>query len=95
MKNLKYFIKELLRTNSGISSKAFFLVAVTIIGCFLLFTCGFVLIYEVVKTGTVHTSLSGLSTFVCSIASLFATAGLTKAVGDRNEHKFNKPDHDE
>ena len=85
-------IGELLRTNSGISSKAFFLVAVTIAGCFLLIVCGFVLIFEVVKTGTIHTSLSGLSAFIGAIAGLFATAGATKAFGERNEKNINNND---
>jgi hypothetical protein len=85
-------IGELLRTNSGISSKAFFLVAVTLIGCLLLLVCGFVLAFEVIKTGTIHTDLHGLAAFVGAIAGLFATAGATKAFGERNEKNINNKD---
>ena len=89
---LKEFVKKLITTNSGISSKAFFLVAVTLIGCLLLLVCGFVLTFEVIKTGTIHTDLHGLAAFVGAIAGLFATAGATKAFGERNEKNINNKD---
>jgi hypothetical protein len=86
------FIGDLIRTNSGTSSKAFFLVAVTTVGCFLLLACGFVLVFEVIRTGTIHTNLNGLAAFVGAIAGLFATAGATKAFGERNEKNINNKD---
>lgn len=81
------YIKELIRVNSGHSSKAFFLVSVTAIGCLLLLCVAFILIWEIVATGTIHTDLMGLSAFVGSVASLFVTAGITKVCGDRKERK--------
>ena len=84
MKLTKYLTK-LIQTNSGASSKAFFLVSVTIIGCFLLLTIGFVLLYEVITTNTIHTDLMGIAAVIGAIGSLFATAGITKAFGERNE----------
>lgn len=84
MKFTKYLTK-LIQTNSGASSKAFFLVSVTIIGCFLLLTIGFVLLYEVIATNTIHTDLMGIAAVIGAIGSLFATAGITKAFGERNE----------
>ena len=36
------YLAKLIQTNSGASSKAFFLVSVTIIGCLLLLVVGFV-----------------------------------------------------
>ncbi len=78
------YIKELVRVDSGHSSKAFFLVAVTIIGCVLLLCVAFVLVYEVVTNGTIQTDLMGLSTFVGSVASLFVTAGVTKVYSEKN-----------
>lgn len=73
--------------NSGHSSKAFFLVAVTLIGCVLLLCVAFVLIWEVMNSNTIHTDLMGLSAFVGSVASLFATAGITKVCSERKEKK--------
>lgn len=83
------YIKLLIQVNSGHSSKAFFLVAVTAIGFLLLLIVGFVLVWEVVKFGTIKTDLMGLSAFVGSIASLFVTAGVTKTIGERGEHNNN------
>ena len=42
------YLKELIKNGSGHSSKSFFLVAVTLIGCLLLLIVGFVLVYEVI-----------------------------------------------
>ena len=86
MKWTKY-LTELVRVNSGHSSKAFFLVAVTLIGCLLLFCVAFVMVWEVVTNGTIRTDLMGLSAFVGSVASLFVTAGITKVYGEKKELK--------
>ena len=84
-KMIKY-LKLLIQVNSGHSSKAFFLVSVTLIGLLLLMIVGFILVWEVVRFGTIKTDLMGLSAFVGSVAGLFVTAGVTKAI---SEHKEN------
>jgi len=84
MKALRYF-QKLIESNNGVSSKSFFLVAVTIIGCFLLVIVGFILLWEVIRTNTISTDLMGLSAFVGSVAGLFTSAGVTKAIGDRRK----------
>lgn len=81
------FFRKLIENNSGVSSKSFFLVLITFMGCFLLAVVGFILIFEVIKNGTIKTDLSGLSLFVGSITALFGAAGLTKCIGERNENK--------
>jgi hypothetical protein len=83
---LKY-LKLLIQVNSGHSSKAFFLVSVTLIGFLMLLVVCFILVWEVVTFGTIKTDLMGLSAFVGSVASLFVTAGITKTIGERGEHK--------
>lgn len=94
MRASKYLAK-LIQTNSGASSKAFFLVSVTIIGCLLLVVVGFVLLYEVLTTNTIHTDLMGLAAVIGAIGSLFATAGITKAFGERNETNNNSNKQEE
>ena len=84
---LTKYITELIRVDSGHSSKAFFLVAVTLIGCVLLLCVAFVLIWEVMNSNTIHTDLMELSAFVGSVASLFVTAGITKVYGEKRENK--------
>ena len=80
------FLSKLIKSNTGISSKNFFLVAVTIIGCLLLLVPGFTLIVEVIFTHTIATDLSGMAAYIGAVASLFATAGITKAWSEKFEH---------
>lgn len=87
MKSVITYLQQLIKSDSGVSSKSFFLVAVTLIGCFLLIVVGFVLIFEVCKQGTITTDLTGLAAFIGAVASLFATAGVTKAWSEANEKK--------
>lgn len=53
------YLKELIKNGSGHSSKSFFLVAVTLMGCFLLLIVGFVLVYEVIVNKSIKTDLMG------------------------------------
>ena len=94
MKTSEYLAK-LIQTNSGASSKAFFLVSVAIIGCLLLLVVGFILLYEVLTTNTIHTDLMGIAAVIGAIGSLFATAGITKAFGERNETNNNNSNKQE
>lgn len=87
--NIAGYLKELIKNGTGHSSKSFFLVSVTIIGCFLLFIVGFVLVYEVIASKTIKTDLMGLSAFVGSITALFTSAGLTKCLSEKNEKPKN------
>lgn len=83
------YLKELVKNGSGHSSKSFFLVSVTLIGCFLLLIVGFILVYEVIASKTIKTDLMGLSAFVGSITALFTSAGLTKCLSEKNEKPKN------
>lgn len=81
---MNYF-KKLVHNNTGVSSKNFFLVLVTLIGCLLLLVPAFTLIFEVLFTHTIATSLEGFAAYIASVASLFATAGITKAWSEKYE----------
>lgn len=85
--NIGKFFGKLIRNNTGVSSKNFFLITVTIIGCILLIIPGVVLLIEVINNKTITTDLSGLAAYIGSVASLFATAGLTKAWSEKFEQK--------
>ena len=66
------------------------------IGCLLLFVPVFVLVFEVIKNGTIASSLDGFAAYIASVASLFATAGITKAWSEKFENnKDNCPKEDE
>lgn len=77
------YLKELIKNGSGHSSKSFF----TLMGCFLLLIVGFILVYEVIVNKSIKTDLMGLSAFVGAITALFASAGVTKCLSEKNENK--------
>lgn len=85
------YIDKLIKNNTGVSSKNFFLVAVTIIGLILLLVPAVILLVEVFNNHTINTNLNGLAAYIGAVASVFATAGITKAWSERYEHKNNNP----
>lgn len=86
-------LSKLIRSNSGISSKNFFLVAVTLIGCILLLVPGVTLIIEVIFTHTIATDLTGMAAYIGAVATLFASAGITKAWSEKFERR-NEQNHE-
>lgn len=91
MKFIKW-INSLIKNDTGISSKSFFLVIVTIIGCLLLLVPVFTLSIEAIFLHTITTDLTGMAAYIGAVASLFATAGLTKAWSEKFE-KHRQPKH--
>lgn len=89
----KKYLKSLITSNNGESSKSFFLVSITIIGIFLLFITGFALIVDVICNGYIMTDLYGVSSFVVSIASLLGVTGWTKVSGEKNCNIRNYTDY--
>lgn len=83
---MNYFNK-LVSNNTGVSSKNFFLVTVTIAGIILLLIPAFVLIVEVIYNHTIKTDLSGMAAYVAAVAGIFASAGVTKAWSEKYESK--------
>ena len=77
------FFKKLITNNTGVSSKSFFLVTVTIIGFILLLIPAVILIVEVIANKTIQTDLNGLAAYIGAVAGVFTSAGITKAWGDR------------
>ena len=86
---MNYF-KQLVEKDNGISSKSFFLVVVTVVGCILLLVPAIVLIVEVCCNHTIQTDLNGLAAYIGAVAGVFASAGVTKVVGEFGENKRNK-----
>ena len=81
------FLKKLVQNNTGVSSKNFFLVVVTFIGLILLLIPAIVLLVEVFYNHTIQTNLQGMAAYIGSVASVFATAGITKAWSEKYEKK--------
>ena len=82
---MKTLLLNLIKNNTGISSKNFFLVVVTIIGCILLLVPAIVLLVEVFTTHTITTDLNGLASYIAAVAGIFASAGITKSWSEKYE----------
>jgi len=83
---MKFFL-SLIKSNTGISSKSFFLVVVTLIGLLLLLVPVICLLVEIFYIHTIRTDLSGMAQYIGAVAALFASAGITKAWSEKWEHK--------
>lgn len=80
-------LAKLIRNNTGVSSKNFFLVSVTIIGMMLLIVPIVILLIESICNHTIQTDLNGLAAYIGAVAGVFATAGITKAWSEKYERK--------
>lgn len=79
---------QLIRNNTGISSKNFFLVSVTLIGLVLLIVPIIILLIESINNHTIQTDLNGLAAYIGAVAGIFASAGITKAWSEKYEKKL-------
>lgn len=84
------FFNKLIKNNTGVSSKNFFLVVVTIIGCILLIIPAVILVIEVFYNHTIATNLDGMAAYIASVAAIFTSAGITKAWSERYENNKTK-----
>lgn len=84
------YIEKLIKNNTGVSSKNFFLVVVTIIGCILLIIPAIILAIEVFYNHTIVTNLDGMAAYIASVAAIFTSAGITKAWSERYENNKTK-----
>ena len=82
------WINKLVKNNTGFSSKNFFLILVTLIGCVLLLVPAVILIIEVCFNHTITTDLNGIAEYIGAVAALFATAGITKVWSEKYEPKI-------
>lgn len=80
-------IARLIKNNTGVSSKNFFLVSVTLIGMLLLLVPVIILLIESISNRTIQTDLNGLAAYIGAVAGVFASAGITKAWSEKYEKK--------
>jgi len=82
------FFMKLIKSNTGVSSKNFFLVCTTIVGMILLAVLIGGMIVDIIFQHTITISMSEAAAFIGAVASLFAAAGLTKAGSEWSENKY-------
>ena len=89
MKTKKFgLFRNLIKSNSGVSSKNFFLVCVTLVGILMLSILAAGFIVDIIYHHSITISMSDASYFIGAIGSLFATAGITKAWSDSSANKY-------
>lgn len=76
---------NLINNNTGVSSKNFFLVAVTLIGAVLLLMLIISIIIDLIHNGTVTMSWADMGMFVGSVSTMFCAVGITKAWSEKYE----------
>lgn len=81
----KFSFSNLINNNTGVSSKNFFLIVVTIIGTVLLCVVIAAIITDLINNGTVTMSWSDMGLFVGSVSSMFCAVGITKAWSEKYE----------
>ena len=81
------YLLKLIQNNTGVSSKNFFLVSVTIVGILLLIVPIIILLVEVFNEHTIHTDLSGMAQYITAVAAIFTSVGITKAWSEKYEKK--------
>lgn len=86
------FFSKLVQTNSGYSSKSFFLIIVTIVGTLLLCVPVFALCIEAWYNHTITTDLSAMAAYIAAVAGVFTSVGLTKVWSEKYEHRLPGPD---
>ena len=76
---------NLINNNTGVSSKNFFLIAITLIGAVLLIMLIISIIVDLIHNGKVTMSWADMGMFVGSVSTMFCTAGITKAWSEKYE----------
>lgn len=84
----KTFFMKLIQSNTGVSSKNFFLVCTTIIGMTLLGVLIGGMIVDIIFHHTITISMNEAAGFIGAVAALFGAAGLTKAGSEWSENKY-------
>lgn len=82
------FFMKLIKSNTGVSSKNFFLVCTTLVGMILLGVLIAGMIVDIIFQHTITIEMGDAAAFIGAVASLFAAAGLTKAGSEWSENKF-------
>ena len=81
----KLNLTNLINNNTGVSSKNFFLIAITLIGAVLLIMLIISIIVDLLHNGKVTMSWADMGMFVGSVSTMFCAVGITKAWSEKYE----------
>lgn len=92
---MKEYLKSLIKSGTGDSSKSFALVLSAIVGALLGFCISFVLIYDVVVDGVINTDLGELGVFLMAVGVFMVGGGFSKTLTEKLWKKDNPEEEDE
>ena len=87
MKKTAEYLKSLIRSNTGESSKSFALVLCVLVGALVGLCVCFCLVWDVVTNGQLKSDLDGLGIFLLCVGGFMAGGGLNKAISERKTNK--------
>lgn len=80
---MKNYLRSLIRTGTGDSSKSFALVLSALIGALLGLCICFILIFDVAMDGVVDTSLGDLGIFLMAVGVFMVGGGFSKTMTEK------------
>lgn len=89
-KNIINYLDKTIRSNTGISSLSFLMVAICIMAIIILIVICICMLVEVLINHTISSSLDGYAAIIGAVAGLITSVGLPKAINNYSENKFNK-----
>ena len=91
---MKNYLKSLIKTGTGDSSKSFALVLSALIGALLGLCICFILIFDVAMDGMVNTSLGDLGIFLMAVGVFMVGGGFSKTMTEKLwKHQPHKHSH--
>jgi hypothetical protein len=91
---MKNYLKSLIKSGTGDSSKSFSLVLSALIGSFIGLCISFVLVYDVCVDGKIDTDLGELGVFLMAVGVFMVGGGFSKTMTEKL-WKNKKTDEDE
>ena len=94
-KKIINYLGKAIKSNTGVSTLSFSLVAVGMMGIIILIVVCVCMLVEVITTHTISSSLDGYAAIIGAVAGLIASAGIPKAINNYGENKYNNTLDDE
>lgn len=89
---MKNYLKSLIKSGTGDSSKSFSLVLSALIGALLGLCICFILVFDVAMDGVVNTSLGDLGVFLMAVGVFMVGGGFSKTMTEKPwKHNNNIP----
>lgn len=90
------YLKSLIKSGSGDSSRSFALIISVLVGAFIGLIVAFVLVYDIITNGYIKTDMGELGTLLLCVGGYMVGGGINKVVsGSSKKNKVNKRKNDD